>query len=413
MSLKFIGIEFEMNKEVKLTFLLPTYNDEKYIKTTLTSILNQTFKNWELLIIDKSNDNTEKLLASYIAKFPEKIKYFRQKSEGQLNALVELVPHISGTHVMLIQSDDFIVSDDAILKNINILMSSNADGLYSDLIVVNKEGTAVGKLKSFFSLKKLIITGSNSIPDHFLLKKETFFSHVNPNYLIRNIPYYLKIEEGEILLPNLKYSSEPWYAYRVYDENFALSKTGLFIKSNGEIRFLKDFFSKGFQLFPSFLLTNKYLHYALVFLATRSPRLAENVVKIKKGDNFRALKQLKTLIKFKKFILNRKYKEFSELSVKYIDNVLYSIEDFINFHKIGSNKNKITLNEKNLNEISTLKGKDIRKFINNYLSSNTNKTLYEIFEKKYDIIICDTEKSRQKVAEILDLFNYFTPIIIK
>ena len=47
----------------KISIILPNFNSEKYIKTTIKSILNQTFKKWELIIVDdNSNKNTLNIL---------------------------------------------------------------------------------------------------------------------------------------------------------------------------------------------------------------------------------------------------------------------------------------------------------------------------------------------------------------
>ncbi|MHA1800041.1 MAG: glycosyltransferase, partial [Candidatus Helarchaeota archaeon] len=74
--------------ESKLTFLMPTYNDEKYIEESIKSIVHQTFTNWELLIMDKSSDKTINIINSYVSKYPNKIKYYKQEDTGQLNALL-------------------------------------------------------------------------------------------------------------------------------------------------------------------------------------------------------------------------------------------------------------------------------------------------------------------------------------
>ena len=58
---------------------MSVYNGEKYIRQTLNSLLNQTYKNFELIISDNaSTDETKKICEEY-AKREKKIKYIRQK----------------------------------------------------------------------------------------------------------------------------------------------------------------------------------------------------------------------------------------------------------------------------------------------------------------------------------------------
>ena len=53
----------------KISIVLPTYNGEKYIQESIESIINQTFKDWELIIVnDCSNDDTSLIVNEYIKK---------------------------------------------------------------------------------------------------------------------------------------------------------------------------------------------------------------------------------------------------------------------------------------------------------------------------------------------------------
>jgi len=68
-----------------ITVLLPTYNSEKYISQAIKSILNQTLKDFEFLIIDDgSKDNTERVVKSFKDK---RIKYFKKEHTGLADTL--------------------------------------------------------------------------------------------------------------------------------------------------------------------------------------------------------------------------------------------------------------------------------------------------------------------------------------
>ena len=54
------------NSQNSIDIILPSYNCEKYIKQTINSIINQSFKRWKLIIIDDaSNEKTRKILLKY------------------------------------------------------------------------------------------------------------------------------------------------------------------------------------------------------------------------------------------------------------------------------------------------------------------------------------------------------------
>ena len=71
---------FEGRKEEPLVSIItPLYNSEKYIEETIESVLNQAYKNWEMLIVDDcSKDNGVKIVNEYVLK-DKRIKLFRNK----------------------------------------------------------------------------------------------------------------------------------------------------------------------------------------------------------------------------------------------------------------------------------------------------------------------------------------------
>ena len=59
------------SKESRVSIILPNYNSSKTIKLTVNSILSQTYKNWELIIVD---DNSDKLTKNILTKYKDKKK---------------------------------------------------------------------------------------------------------------------------------------------------------------------------------------------------------------------------------------------------------------------------------------------------------------------------------------------------
>ena len=71
---------YEAKWFMKVSVIIPTFNREHLLKETMESILNQTFKYFELIIVDNySTDNTEKLVKSYNDK---RIRYFKNRNKG-------------------------------------------------------------------------------------------------------------------------------------------------------------------------------------------------------------------------------------------------------------------------------------------------------------------------------------------
>jgi len=90
----------------KVSILICTYNCEKYIENTLQTILDQTYKDWELLILDNnSQDKTKELLKKY--KKNEKIKlFFSKTNKGAYPGLNYLIKKAKGKYIAIQDHDD-------------------------------------------------------------------------------------------------------------------------------------------------------------------------------------------------------------------------------------------------------------------------------------------------------------------
>jgi len=90
-----------------VSIITPTYNSSKYIEKTISSVLNQTYSDWEMLITDDcSEDNTVSIINSYI-KDDKRIKLFELKSNlGAGIARNNSIEKSSGKYVSFLDSDD-------------------------------------------------------------------------------------------------------------------------------------------------------------------------------------------------------------------------------------------------------------------------------------------------------------------
>jgi glycosyltransferase involved in cell wall biosynthesis len=88
-----------------ISVIIPTYNAAKYLNTSVKSVLNQTFKDFELLIIDDgSTDNTKEIVK---ALDDRRIKYFYQKNQGKSQARNHGIFRSGGKFISFLDADDF------------------------------------------------------------------------------------------------------------------------------------------------------------------------------------------------------------------------------------------------------------------------------------------------------------------
>lgn len=98
-------------KKIVFSIIVPVYNTEKYIEECISSILTQTFQNFEVIIID--DGSTDSSLQKCI-KFSEKdkrIKIFKQKNAGVSQARNNGIKNANGEYIIFIDSDDYIESN--------------------------------------------------------------------------------------------------------------------------------------------------------------------------------------------------------------------------------------------------------------------------------------------------------------
>jgi glycosyltransferase involved in cell wall biosynthesis len=126
------------NKNIKFSVVIPVYNASEFIKDTLDSIKNQTYKNYEVLVTnDGSIDNTEEVLNNYKVsnpKFP--LSYITQKNNGVSSARNNAIFKANGNYVAFLDQDDLWFPY-KLEKAAEVLSSNmNIDVLYHKAIAV-------------------------------------------------------------------------------------------------------------------------------------------------------------------------------------------------------------------------------------------------------------------------------------
>lgn len=116
-------------KNIKLSIIVPIYNTEQYLTKCIDSILNQSLKNIEIILLnDGSTDNSEKIILRYNDK---RIKYIKKENTGIGSTRNLGIINATGEYVMFIDSDDYIALDCA-EKMYNKACKDNCDIVISD-----------------------------------------------------------------------------------------------------------------------------------------------------------------------------------------------------------------------------------------------------------------------------------------
>lgn len=117
-----------MNKP-KVSVIVPVYNAEKYLKCCIDSLLNQTLKDIEIILVDDGSPDHCPAMCDGYAKQDQRVKVIHKKNEGQGYARNSALEIATGGYIAFVDSDDYIESD-AYQKLYSIAMDTKVDGVY-------------------------------------------------------------------------------------------------------------------------------------------------------------------------------------------------------------------------------------------------------------------------------------------
>lgn len=131
---------------MKVSIITVVWNNKKTIKDAIESVLNQTYKNIEYIIVDgASTDGTIEIIEGYGNKIS---KFISEKDKGLYDAMNKGLVLATGDVVGILNSDDFYIDEYVIEKVVNEFEEKNVDSIYSDLVFVKPEN--LGKTVRYY-----------------------------------------------------------------------------------------------------------------------------------------------------------------------------------------------------------------------------------------------------------------------
>lgn len=135
-----------MIKTPTVTVLMPAYNSASFIAEAIESVLSQTYKDYELLIInDGSSDKTQEIINSYKTK-DNRIRSIKQKNIGLVATLNKGIKLAKGAYIARIDSDD-IWNSDKLIKQMSVISKDNSIVLIgSSYDIVDESGSYISRV---------------------------------------------------------------------------------------------------------------------------------------------------------------------------------------------------------------------------------------------------------------------------
>lgn len=146
----------------KISIIVPVYNIEKYLNQCLKSLINQTLKSIEIILIDDGSTDSSGLICDEYSKKYSNIVVIHQKNQGQSCARNAGLRKATGEYVMFVDGDDWI-RNEACEKLYLYAKRADADVVWAD--VLNEKNKKMRKKAFRFHNFNKIITGEEFLID--------------------------------------------------------------------------------------------------------------------------------------------------------------------------------------------------------------------------------------------------------
>ncbi|MCL1631168.1 glycosyltransferase [Sporolactobacillus sp. CPB3-1] len=291
-----------MDRFPLVSVILPVYNVEKYLNVCLDSLLNQTYKNLEIIAVnDGSTDKSKEILESYIGRL-RKFKIINQKNSGLSMARNAALSYITGKYLYFLDSDDYLLSNT--FEN----LVTSAENYNLDLIRFNANVILDSDLsENYFAV------GGNYDDNGILISNKIYgineFVHLNTNRKIFRPAVWLYFYKSKVIIDNhIKF----WPQIKHEDELF----TPMVLKYCNRIAYDPN---KYFQrrLRPNSIMTSDI---NADFMSFVSKKVIIEILNSERENN-------KIFNKFIIFRLSVIYESMLNYKVMYKKNLLQSIDE--------------------------------------------------------------------------------------
>ena len=162
----------------KVSVIIPMYNAEEYIDLTVNSILTQTYKNIEIIIVDDcSNDNSGKDIQSLSEEFSCIIYHLQEKNKGVALARNTGMKLATGRYIAFCDSDD-LWTKDKLEKQLDLMKKKNTGFIFSAIEMIDEKGNLIHSKRRIkkevsykYLLKNTVIPTSSVIIDRNKIKE--------------------------------------------------------------------------------------------------------------------------------------------------------------------------------------------------------------------------------------------------
>jgi len=282
-----------------VSVILPVYNGEKFLKKSIDSVLDQSYKNFELIIInDGSTDKSDLIINKYLPN--DKIKYFSRNNKGLVATLNEAIQRSSGQFIARMDQDD-ICYPSRIQKQLDFLIKNNIDVCGTSYKIIDENENVLKVINSFNEYFEVIISAMLVPFAHPSVMFRNIFQRKDLSYGSGEITFaedydlWIKMVKKDVSFGNLK---EILLKYRVFGNSLSsITKVNIFSEVYNSCRdYNKSESRKLISIYENILVTN--INYSF------APILVKSILNFTKSNGYnQSALRLLFKINFKSIVL--------------------------------------------------------------------------------------------------------------
>lgn len=186
---------------IKVSIIVPVYNVEKYLDKCLKSLVNQTLKDIEIIVVnDGTKDNSQKIIDKYVKKYPKLVKSYIKENGGLSSARNYGLKYAKGKYIAFVDSDDYVET------NMYQKLYDKAVEKDFDMVVCN--------LKYIYETKE--VNAYSNINKDILTKEEIKKSMINIYPSAWNKLFNKRLFKNKVLFKEKVWFEDVEFLYRLY-----------------------------------------------------------------------------------------------------------------------------------------------------------------------------------------------------
>lgn len=254
----------------KVSIIMPLYNMEKLVERAVMSVINQTYPNIEVIIVDDGSKDSSGLICDHIAMNDERVRVIHQENSGISGALRHAFEYVTGEYLLFVDADDYIVPH-MIEVLVDAITVDNADIAQCDREYFYDPEHAPKTKGRAHKLNIKTLTSENEIMndffhEHNILKniadklfRSRLFDSVECQPGIQHIDVILMMQ---VIVKCKRYSIIDDVLYYVYKRPESISRGEYTDMHWNDLLFMNDYYQKSIvKNCPQYL---DYMHYKWV-----------------------------------------------------------------------------------------------------------------------------------------------------